>query len=80
MDYSFLNYLYRNATSCVIDKNSVLRFYFVNCYDWPEFMDHFRSLSGNLKYCFTVSTDLTLEVSIGVKQLLLIYPKSYGKS
>lgn len=84
LDFSLgvLNPLYRYCDSVVV-KDGIVTFEFVDMQDWSEFMEGFAcSVAGNLRYCFTVSTDFTLSVSIGIRELLLNYSKrcNYGKS
>lgn len=84
LDFSLgiLNPLYRYCDSVSI-KDGIVTFEFYRCEDWPEMMDSLKqSVSSNLRYVFTVSTDFTLSVSIGIRELLLNYPNrcNYGKS
>ena len=84
VDFSLgvLNSLYRNCDNVRISDSCVI-FEFYCCEDWSELMDSFQqSVSSNLRFCFTVSTDFTLSVSIGIRELLLNYPNrcNYGKS
>lgn len=81
LNIGFLNFLYLNATRSYID-DGILKFDFDNCHDWPEVVEHLNSISKGLRYLFSVTTDFDLIVSIGIKELLLNYPKrcNYGKS
>lgn len=81
-DFGVFGILYRNCDNVRIGNDSVY-FEFYHCEDWPAMMDVFSGLVGsNLRYCFTVSTDFTLSVCIGIREFLLNYPKrcNYGKS
>ena len=84
LDFSLgvLNVLYRNCDNVRIG-DGIVTFEFYRCEDWSELMDSFQqSVSSNLRFVFTVSTDFTLSVSIGIRELLLNYPNrcNYGKS
>lgn len=82
MSLGILNPLYRNCDAVRISDGTII-FEFYHCEDWSEMMDSFQqSVFKNLRYVFTVSTDFTLSVCIGIRELLLNYPKrfNYGKS
>ena len=81
LNFSLLNFLYKNCTRCYLD-DTILKFDFDNCADWPQVVEHLNTISSGLRYVFSVTTTFDLIVSIGVKELLLNYPKrlNYGKS